>query len=110
MPPFLLRLGDHMQRQRGLARAFRAINLDDATARQAADAQRDIEPQRAGGDRLDLTSLGWSPSRIDRPLAKGAVDLCSALHSSAFCLSMDFASFSVWMSFSCPAIAMPSLA
>jgi hypothetical protein len=53
-PAGFLRLGDGMQRQRGLARAFRPVDLDDAAARQAADAQRDVEPQRTGGDRLDL--------------------------------------------------------
>ena len=47
----LLRLGDDMQRQRGLAGGFRAVDLDDAAARQAADAQRDVEPQRAGRNR-----------------------------------------------------------
>jgi hypothetical protein len=50
----LLRLGDDMQRQRGLARAFRPVDLDDPAARQAADAERDVEPERAGGDHLDL--------------------------------------------------------
>ncbi len=42
-----LRLGDRVQGQRGLARAFRPVHLDDASARQAAHAQRDIQAQRA---------------------------------------------------------------
>jgi hypothetical protein len=34
----LLHLGDHMQRQRGLARAFRPVDLDGPALRQPADA------------------------------------------------------------------------
>ena len=56
----LLRLGDDVQRQRGLARAFRPVDLDDAAARQAADAERDVEAERAGRDRLDLDRLARS--------------------------------------------------
>jgi len=41
----LLRFGDDMQRQRGLARAFRTVNLDHAAFGQAAHAQRDVETQ-----------------------------------------------------------------
>jgi hypothetical protein len=50
----LLHLGHDLQRQRGLARRFRAVDLDHAAARQAADAQRDVQAQRAGGDDLDV--------------------------------------------------------
>ena len=50
----LLGLGDDVQRQRGLARAFRAVDLDDPALGQAADAERDVEAQRAGRDRFDL--------------------------------------------------------
>ena len=38
-----LGFGHDMQRQRGLARRFRPVNLDHAAARQAADAERDVE-------------------------------------------------------------------
>ena len=48
-----LRLGDRVQRQRGLARRLRAVDLDDASARQAAAAERDVERDRAGRDDLD---------------------------------------------------------
>jgi hypothetical protein len=52
-------LRDDLQAQRGLAGRFRAINLDDAAARQAADAQRDVEAQRAcGNDRQVAGDLG----------------------------------------------------
>ena len=52
-----LRLGDRVQRQRGLARRLGAVDLDDAAARQAADAERDVERDRAGRDGLDLGDL-----------------------------------------------------
>ena len=54
----LLHLGDDLQRERGLARRFRAVDLDHAAARQAADAERDVQAERAGGDDLDV---------LDRP-------------------------------------------
>ena len=46
-----LRLGDRVQRQRRLARRLGAVDLDDAAARQAADAEREVEADRAGRDR-----------------------------------------------------------
>ena len=69
MPPQLLHFGDDLQRQRGLARRLRAVDLDDAPARQAADAERDVEAERAGGDGLDvLGCAAASPSRMTEPL------------------------------------------
>ena len=59
----LLRLGDDVERQRGLAGRLRAVDLDDAAARQAADAERDVEAERAGGDDLDV---------VDRPRRRRA--------------------------------------
>ena len=53
----LLGLGDGVQRQRRLAGGFRPVDLDDAAARQAADAERDVEAERAGRDGLDLDDL-----------------------------------------------------
>ena len=48
-----LRFGDEVQRQRGLAGGFRTVDLDDATAREPADAERDVERDAAGRDDLD---------------------------------------------------------
>ncbi len=53
----LLGLGADLQGQGGLARAFRAVDFDDAPARQATDAQRDVQTERTrwndfGFDRL----------------------------------------------------------
>src|SRR5437763_1107879 len=53
----LLRVRQAVQRERGLARGGRAIDLDHPAARQAADAERDIEAERAGGDRVDIHRL-----------------------------------------------------
>src|SRR6185312_6410195 len=48
-----LAAGDGLQGHGGLAGGLRAVDLDYAAARQAADAQRDVQAQRTGGNRLD---------------------------------------------------------
>ena len=70
----LLRFGDDVERERGLARAFRAIDFDHAAARQPADAERDVEPEAARGDRLDLHLLATTQLHR-RALAERAIDL-----------------------------------
>ena len=47
-----LGLGQHVQRQRGLTGGFRAVDLHHAATGQTADAQRQIQRQRTGGDGL----------------------------------------------------------
>ena len=49
----LLRVGDRVEGDRRLARGLRAVDLDDAAARQTADAERDVERDRPGRDHLD---------------------------------------------------------
>ncbi|MNV55214.1 hypothetical protein D3C71_1474410 [compost metagenome] len=71
----LLHLGNHLQRERGLARRFRAIDLDHTATGQAAHAQRDIEAQRAGGDNLDVLDHLTFTQAHDRALAKLLLDL-----------------------------------
>src|SRR5262245_34851220 len=71
----LLRLGDDMERERGLARGLRPINLDDAAARQAADAERDVETERARRDGLDTERLLVMAETHDGALAEAALDL-----------------------------------
>src|SRR5476649_1672794 len=51
----LLHFSNSLQGQRGFARRFRAVDFHHAAARQAADAQRDIEAERTG--RHDLHVL-----------------------------------------------------
>ena len=53
----LLRRGDDVVGERRLAGALRAVDLGDAAARQAADAERQVERERAGGDDFDLEVL-----------------------------------------------------
>ena len=68
-----LGLGDDVHRQRRLARRLRAVDLDDAATGQAADAEGQVEGQRAGGDGLDgHRALLAHPH--DGPLAELLVD------------------------------------
>ena len=53
-----LRFRDHVVDEGRLARGFRAEDLDDAPARQAADSQREVERKRPGRDRADLHRCG----------------------------------------------------
>ena len=70
----LLRLGQDLESQRGLAGRLRPVDLDDAAARQAADAEGDVEAERACRQRLDLDALvGAEPH--DRALAVHLLDL-----------------------------------
>ena len=71
----LLGFGDGVQRQRGLAGGFRPVDFDDAAARQAADAERDVEPERAGRDGLDVHRLVVLAELHDRALAEMPLDL-----------------------------------
>jgi hypothetical protein len=46
----LLDIGDGVERERGFAARLGPVDLDDATARVAPDAEREVEPDRPGGD------------------------------------------------------------
>ena len=70
----LLGLGHDMKRQRRFAGAFGAIDLDDAAAGNAADAQRDIERQRAGRNAFDIHRF-ILPQAHDAALAIAFFDL-----------------------------------
>ena len=74
-PALFLLFRDAMQRQRGLARAFGAINLDDAALRQTTDAKGDIKAKRACRCRLDVAHGVVATQLHDRALAKLAFDL-----------------------------------
>ena len=65
----LLRLRDHVQRHGGLTGGFRPVDLDDASARHAADAQRNIQLQAAGGNGLHIHG-GLFAQLHDRALAE----------------------------------------
>src|SRR5208282_640794 len=64
-----------MQSERGLARGFRPVDLDHAAARQAADAERDVEAERAGGHGVHVHRRHVLAEPHDRALAEAALDL-----------------------------------
>ena len=69
-----LGVGNRVEGECGFTRGLGAINLDDAAARQSADAERDIESNRTGGNNRN----GWPLVRAeshDRPFSKLAIDL-----------------------------------
>ena len=68
-PAQLLRFRDDLQRQRRLARRLGPEDLDDAAARHAADAEREVD---ARWRRSESQSIGWMapfwPRRMIEPL------------------------------------------
>ena len=70
-----LRIRDRVQRDRGLSRAFRPVDLDDPPAWQTTDAERDIQGDRSAGDHLDRRG-GALAEAHDRTLAVLLLDLC----------------------------------
>ena len=71
----LLRLGEHVQRQRRLTGGFRPVNFDDTALGQAPDAEREVERQRARGDGLHVRGLLVAAAH-DGALAVELFDLC----------------------------------
>ena len=63
-----LRLGDHVEADRGLARALGPEDLDDPAARDATDTERDVERERPGRDDRDA-----GPHRVFAELHDGAL-------------------------------------
>ena len=57
-PPRSLRLSQDVLAERRLARRLRPEDLRHAAARDAADAEGQVERDRAGGDRVDVLLLG----------------------------------------------------
>ncbi len=57
-----------MQRQRRFARRFRSVDLNNTALGQAADAQRHVQRQRAGGNRFHI-GVQVSPSRMMEPFS-----------------------------------------
>ncbi len=74
--PRLLSTGDGVQGEGGLARALRAVDLDDAPTRKALAAQREIERDGARGDSLDaLEQTGLVAQAHDRAGTVGLLDV-----------------------------------
>ena len=74
MPPAALGVGHRVQGDRRLAGGLRAVDLHDPAARQAADAERDVEGDRAGRDDLDRRADLVAEAH-DRALAELLLDL-----------------------------------
>ena len=70
----LLGFCQNVQRQRGLTGGFGAVNLNDSALGHAADTQRRIQRQRAGGDGLHVHFRAVAQTH-DRTLAEVLVDL-----------------------------------
>src|SRR6202011_6026439 len=70
----LLRLADDREGERRLARGLGAEDLDHPSTRQAADADRVVDRNRAGRDGLDRQVLALAEAH-DRALAELALDL-----------------------------------
>jgi hypothetical protein len=64
-----------VQRDSGLTAGLRPVDLDDPAAGQAADAERDVQRDRAGGDDRHLHDRALAQPH-DRTLAELLVDLC----------------------------------
>ena len=71
----LLRFGDDMQRQGGFAGGLRAVDLDYAAARHAADTEGDIETERSGRNHRQSLTTPPSPSFMIAPLPNWLFDL-----------------------------------
>ena len=72
----LLGLRQHMERQRSFTGGFRAVDLHHAATGQAPDPQRQIQRQRAGGNRLHIGHVAVTVAH-DRALA---IHLFNLLH------------------------------
>ena len=68
-----LGLGDDVLAERGLAGRLRAEHLGDPPARNASDAEREVEGDRSGRDEVDLLPFGRAELH-DRPAAELLLD------------------------------------
>src|SRR5471032_651527 len=70
-----LHLGDGLQGQRGFTGRFRTVDFHHAAARQAADAERDVQAERAGRDDLHFFDRGAGVHAHHGPFAELLFDL-----------------------------------
>ena len=75
MPPAACALATACSATVVLPRRLRAVDLDDPAARQAADAERDVEGDGAGRDDLRSGARASSPRRMTEPLPNCLLDL-----------------------------------
>ena len=79
----LLRLGNAVQRDRGLTGGLRSVDLDDSAARQTADAECKVKTDGAGRDVLDRHA-GVFAEAHDRALAELLFDLAERVGERFF--------------------------
>ena len=70
-----LRVGDHVEGEGRLAGGFGAEELDDASAREAADAEGEVEGEGAGADDRDVLRGGGVSEAHDGGFAEFLADL-----------------------------------
>ena len=70
-----LRFGDGVQRERRLSARFRTVDLRDATAREPADAEREIDRDRARRDDVKGHPFAELTHPHDRAFAELSLDL-----------------------------------
>jgi hypothetical protein len=79
MPPRLLGFGNDVLAEGGFAGGLGAVDFDDAAARHAAHAQRDVKGHRAGGDvkeSIVLSRVVRRPSRSLVPFVRAIMCSC----------------------------------
>src|SRR6266850_2402080 len=75
LPAELLRFGDHVQRHGRLAARFRPVNLNHASPRESAHAQRRVNRKASAGNYTDWHQNIAAPQPHDRTLAVVLFDL-----------------------------------
>jgi hypothetical protein len=109
-----LPLGDEVERERGLARRLRPVDLDHAAARHAADAEGDVEPDRSRGKRRDVGHLAALPELHDGALAEllldlaqGEIDRPLAIHIDAHVTALPRTRHLLCLVWNGPTVARP---
>lgn len=85
----LLRFGDDVLRQRRFPAGLGPVDFNNATARHAADAKRNVERNRSGGNDFDRQLGTGFAHPHDRTLAVLAVDLAHSRCQSLFFLRRE---------------------
>ena len=86
----LLGLGNHLQRQRGLAGGFRAVNLDHPAFGKPTNAQRNVQPDRTRRDDVHVPGRGAVAQAHYRAFAELFLDLSEGLCECFFTILIHF--------------------
>src|SRR5262249_24685337 len=86
----LLGFGDEVEREGGLARRLRAVDLDHPAARDPANSEREVEAERARGQRLDVLLGERVLAELhDRALAELLLDLADGQIDGPLAIHVD---------------------